>query len=117
SDTRFCLSGETDLARAIGTLNDLLYPHTSQMDRFVTLAAVLLDPLEHRVTVVNAGHPSPLLIRRNGTAPETITDKERIGLPLGIIAGSTFDSSQFQLEPGDSVLVFSDGITDAMDKQ
>ena len=117
SDTRFCLSGEADPARAIGALNDLLYPHTSHMDRFVTLAAVLLDPIAHNITVVNAGHPSPLLIRRNATAPEDVTTRERTGLPLGIYEGSTFEASQVQLEPGDNVLLFSDGITDAMDKQ
>jgi len=117
SDTRFCLSGDADPARAIGALNDLLYPHTSHMDRFVTLAAVLLDPIAHNITVVNAGHPSPLLIRRSATAPEDVTNRERTGLPLGIYEGSTFEASQVQLEPGDSVLLFSDGITDAMDKQ
>src|SRR5205807_111494 len=83
SDTRFCLSGETDPAKAVGMLNDLLYPHTSQMDRFVTLAAVVLDAASHKVTMVNAGHPSPLLIRRNATAPENATTREATGLPLG----------------------------------
>ena len=98
-------------------LNDLLYPHTSQMDRFVTLAAVVLDAASHKVTVVNAGHPSPLLIRRNATAPENATTREATGLPLGIQEGSSFESRQLQLEPGDSILMYSDGITDAMDKQ
>jgi len=111
------VAGKTDPARAVGMLNDLLYPHTSQMDRFVTLAAVVLDAASHKVTVVNAGHPSPLLIRRKATAPENATTREATGLPLGIQEGSSFESRQLQLEPGDSILMYSDGITDAMDKQ
>ena len=117
SDTRFCLMGEPDPSRAIAMLNDLLFPHTSQMDRFVTLAAAVLDAATHRVTLVNAGHPAPLLIRRNAAQPEEATTKEAISLPLGVVEGSPFPSQQAQLEPGDCLLLFSDGITDAMDKQ
>src|SRR6266700_2709654 len=69
SDARFALLKESEPARAISVLNDLLYPNTSQMDRFVTLAAALLDPATHQVTLVNAGHPSPLLIRRDKKEP------------------------------------------------
>jgi serine phosphatase RsbU (regulator of sigma subunit) len=117
SETRFCLSGETDPAKAVGLLNDALYPYTSQMDKFVTLAAVVLDAATHTVTVVNAGHPSPLLIRRNASTPEETSKRDLMGLPLGILEGSAYESSQLQLEPGDCILMFSDGVTEAMDKE
>jgi phosphoserine phosphatase RsbU/P len=117
SDTRFCLSGDMEPGKAIGLLNDLLYPHTSQMDRFVTLAAVILDSATHVATFVNAGHPSPLLIRKNAAAPVETTSRDVIGLPLGIIEGSVFESCQLQLDPGDCIVMFSDGVTEAMDKQ
>jgi len=45
------------------------------------------------------------------------TNRDVIGLPLGIIEGSTFASCQLELEPGDCILMFSDGVTEAMDKQ
>src|SRR5436190_2740181 len=61
SDARFCLLTEAELHHAIAKLNDLLYQFTSEMDRFVTLAAAVLDSERHTVTLLSAGHPSPLL--------------------------------------------------------
>ena len=61
SDARFCLLSQANLAAAITVLNDLLYQHTSQMDRFVTLGGAVLDPATHEVTLVSAGHLSPLM--------------------------------------------------------
>ena len=63
SEARFCLLSRSDPAEAITVLNDLLCQHTSQMDRFVTLAAAVLDPAAHSLTLVNAGHPLPLICR------------------------------------------------------
>ncbi len=118
SDARFCALSEPDpFAKAISALNDLLYQHTSQMDRFVTLATALLDYHAHEVTVVNAGHPAPLLIRRGAARPEQASSKEVIGLPLGVLEGYRYQSYQVPLRPGDAMVMFSDGVTEAMDKQ
>jgi serine phosphatase RsbU (regulator of sigma subunit)/pSer/pThr/pTyr-binding forkhead associated (FHA) protein len=116
SDARFSLLSEPNLAAAITVLNDLLYQHTSQMDRFVTLAASLLDPATHRVTLVNAGHPAPLVYRRSSEQLEKADTQDVIGLPLGVSEGVAYRSNEFQLAPGDFVLVFSDGVTEAMDQ-
>jgi serine phosphatase RsbU (regulator of sigma subunit)/pSer/pThr/pTyr-binding forkhead associated (FHA) protein len=115
SDARFSLLTEPDLGRATAKLNDLLYEFTNPMDRFVTMAGVILDPAEHTLTLVNAGHLSPL-IHRKGTS--TLTDampKDKAGVPLGIMEGFTFDTCQAALQPGDSLLMFSDGVLDALD--
>jgi phosphoserine phosphatase RsbU/P len=117
SDARFALLSETDPGRAISVLNDLLYQNTSQMDRFVTLAAAVLDPATHELTLVNAGHPRPLLIRQGTGAAEETDGKDMIGLPLGVAAENAYGSYRITLEPGDCLLLFSDGVTDAMDKQ
>jgi serine phosphatase RsbU (regulator of sigma subunit) len=116
SDARFCLLTETDGGKAVSTLNDLLYPNTSQMDRFVTLAAALVDPSDHSVTFVNAGHPSPLIYRHATGKLEDATQRDVISLPLGVTDGIEYGSRKLQLEPGDAVLMFSDGVTEAMDK-
>ena len=68
SDARFCFLAEPNPGQAVGKLNDLLYEFTSPMDRFVTLAAIVLDPARHVVTLVSAGHPSPQLWRKGNTA-------------------------------------------------
>jgi serine phosphatase RsbU (regulator of sigma subunit) len=117
SDARFCLLTETDPAKAITTLNELLYEHTSQMDRFVTLAAAWLDPATGALTFVNAGHLSPLVVRRGSGQHQEGTPKQVIGLPLGVTDSYPYEACQVRLEPGDSVLLFSDGVTEAMDRQ
>jgi serine phosphatase RsbU (regulator of sigma subunit) len=115
SDARFSLLTETDLGRAIGNLNDLLYEFTCQMDRFVTLAAAVLEPAGQTVTLVNAGHLSPLLYRHATGAFEEAVPKELAGVPLGVLEGYPYQSHQVSLGPGDSLLLFTDGVTDALD--
>jgi serine phosphatase RsbU (regulator of sigma subunit)/pSer/pThr/pTyr-binding forkhead associated (FHA) protein len=114
SDTRFCLLTEDDPAKAVGKLNNLLYEFTSQMDRFVTFLAALIDPATHIVTVVNAGHLSPLLYRNSG-ALESPIGKQETGVPLGIDDDVTFQACWIPLKPGDSLILFTDGIPDALD--
>jgi serine phosphatase RsbU (regulator of sigma subunit) len=117
SDARFALVSETEPGKAITILNDLMYQNTSQMDRFVTLGAAILDPQLHTLTFVNAGHLAPLLVRASTGKYEEAIPKTLIGLPLGVVEGVDYDSHQITLDPGDCVLFFSDGVTEAMDKQ
>ena len=114
SDVRFSLLTEPDLGRAVSKLNDLLYEFTCQMDRFVTLTAAVVDPLTHVVTLVNAGHFSPLLFRQTAAALSDAVPKKTAGVPLGIMEGYQFDSCQVTLEPGDSLILFSDGLHDML---
>jgi len=115
SDTRFCFLAEPDPAQALAKLNDQLYPFTSAMDRFVTLVVAVLDPSRHSVTLVSAGHPSPILTRRGASAMQDALPKNIAGLPLGMVEGCPYDSFQLQLQPSDNLLLFSDGVPDALD--
>jgi serine phosphatase RsbU (regulator of sigma subunit)/pSer/pThr/pTyr-binding forkhead associated (FHA) protein len=115
SDMRFSLLTENDPACAIGKLNNLLYEFTSKADRFVTLAAAVLNPVNHLVTLVNAGHLSPVLYRPATSSLEDVVPRATAGVPLGIMDGYDFESCQIQLRPGESLLLFTDGITEAMD--
>ncbi len=117
SDAHFSIESPADPGGAISVLNDLLYQYTSQMDSFVTFAAALLDTQKHTVTFVNAGHPSPLLLLHKSGALERVTNRECTGLPLGVIEGGSYTSREVQLEPGDAIIIYSDGVTEAMDKQ
>ncbi|MCI0464951.1 MAG: SpoIIE family protein phosphatase, partial [Gemmataceae bacterium] len=63
ADARSCMLTEADPAVAITKLNAVLH-EAGQTDRFVTLVAVVLDAREHTATLVNAGHPSPLIYRQ-----------------------------------------------------
>jgi phosphoserine phosphatase RsbU/P len=84
------------------------------MDRFVTLAANVLDPARHTVTVLNAGHMTPLMFRRQAWTLDEAISNERCGLPLGIVEGSKFDSVKVELQPGDCVIMYTDGVSDAL---
>jgi len=102
-----------DLAEAVECLNDILL-HAGTMDRFVTLAAVVLDPSRNTVTVLNAGHMTPLIFRRQQWTLEEAIPNERCGLPLGIVEGSKFETAKVELQPGDSVIMYTDGVSDAL---
>ncbi len=114
SDARTCMLTEPGPAEAITKLNTLLH-QSAHTDRFVTLVAALLDPRQHAVTLVNAGHLAPLIYRRSAARCEVGIPADITGLPIGVGDGERYASYQVRLEPGDSVLLFSDGVTDAMD--
>ena len=83
-------------------------------DRFVTLAVMVLDPVAHDVTVVNAGHMAPKLYRAaTGELVDSIT-LDASGVPIGAESGWAFEQVTFTMEVGDSVALFTDGVTDAM---
>jgi hypothetical protein len=60
---------------------------------------------------INAGHPSPFLIRR-GVAEEPFTEGS---YPVGLVQEAEYVTARVKLEPGDTLILFSDGVTEAMD--
>jgi serine phosphatase RsbU (regulator of sigma subunit) len=114
ANAKFCMLTEPDPATAIAKLNSLMI-HSGIADRFVTLVAAVLDPGSHTVTLVNAGHPSPLIYRRATCTVEEAISTEATGYPIGILDGFEYDSCQVSLEAGDCLLAFTDGVTEAMD--
>lgn len=114
SDIRFSMLAEADPCRAIAKLNDLLYEFTSPMDRFVTLAALILDPETHSVTMLSGGHGSPLLWQPAKNELSEPMPDDAGGPPLGMINGLDFECAQITLAPGETLVLFSDGVTESM---
>ncbi len=113
SEVRYCLLTENERNKAVQLLNDQMI-RGGLGDRFVTLAATVLDPKNHTLTVVNAGHMSP---RKYCAASGEISDvisNDATGLPLGVMPEFEYELVNFTLEPGDIVTIFTDGVTDAM---
>jgi serine phosphatase RsbU (regulator of sigma subunit) len=81
-------------------------------DRFATLSAVLIDPRAHKMTAVSAGQMPPVL-RRGSGKPWAFPD-ECVGLPLGVLPNAVYKSIEAKLYPGDTLLIVSDGVLDAM---
>ncbi|MFN4259890.1 MAG: SpoIIE family protein phosphatase [Gemmataceae bacterium] len=112
AEGRFCMLTEADPAAAVSRLNDLLL-QAGLLDRFVTLATALIDPATHRVTFINAGHMIPLVYRHDQQVLEEAMSNEAGGLPLGVMEGYEYNAAMVQLAPGDSIILYTDGVTDA----
>jgi phosphoserine phosphatase RsbU/P len=80
--------------------------------RFVTFVLLMLNPETHELTIANAGHLSPILCSAQGKAA-SIGRKES-GMPLGIRAKQQYGELKLQVEPGTTLTVYTDGITEAM---
>ena len=60
---------------------------------------------------INAGHPSPMLIRQD-TVEEAFTEGS---YPVGLVPDAVYTAACLKLQPGDTLVLFSDGVTEAMD--
>lgn len=98
------------MERVAYRLNEFLH-QSVEAGRFVTAFLGVLDTTSGRFAYVNAGHNPPLLRRASGRV-DTLTEG---GLILGILPGSTYDSAETVLEPGDLMLLFTDGVTEGAD--
>jgi serine phosphatase RsbU (regulator of sigma subunit) len=113
AQARACLEAEADLPTAVARLNALVL-RAAVPDSFVTLAVVVLDPAAHTAAVVSAGHPSPLLRRADG-AVEDVVPVGSSGMMLGIADGQSYECGGFSLGPGEAVVLYSDGVPEALD--
>jgi serine phosphatase RsbU (regulator of sigma subunit)/pSer/pThr/pTyr-binding forkhead associated (FHA) protein len=109
-DTRYCILTEDAPAPAADALNCLLCDAGID-EKFITLSLSILDPATGSLTLSSAGHP-PVLIRRVEGHIDRIGE-ETSGFPLGILPDSVYQQEEVTLRPGDIVVVYSDGVTDA----
>jgi sigma-B regulation protein RsbU (phosphoserine phosphatase) len=79
---------------------------------FVTLVYAYLDPPSGELTYVNAGHNPPLYYRAGG---DRLSYLSNTGIPLGVEEISVYTQRTILLEPGDFVLFYTDGVTEAID--
>jgi len=110
AEVRHCLLSHEQPADALLRLNQV-FCHDRWEGKFVTMVAAVLDPCTHEVCLVNAGHMAPLLRRASGKIEEV--GESQAGLPLGIDSDSTYGQASLQLEPGESLIMYTDGGLDA----
>lgn len=80
-------------------------------DAFVTGVIMLLDPQSHEISIANAGHDSPLIKSASGQVQRF--GESTSGFPISVIDDWEYEESFARLQPGDTVIVFSDGFIDA----
>jgi len=83
----------------------------NESSMFVTTFYGQYDPATGRLVYANAGHPPPLVLRRHG-APEWVATTD--GTALGVVPGLTYSEGTIDLAPGDTLLVFTDGVTESI---
>jgi sigma-B regulation protein RsbU (phosphoserine phosphatase) len=101
-----------NLAAAVGNINRLVY-EASSSNRYATFFYGQYSPADGRFDYVNAGHNSPLLFRRNGN-DHTIARLEPGGTVVGLLEDAQYLQGSVQMRPGDILVAFTDGISEAM---
>ncbi len=83
--------------------------HHLEGSHFLTCFYAVLDPATGEITYCNAGQPPPYLLQ-NGKAPQPLA---RTGPPLGVFEKGSWESRKLVLNQGESLLLYTDGVTDA----
>jgi serine phosphatase RsbU (regulator of sigma subunit) len=97
-------------AQVLEHINDLLYESTAP-EKFATFFYGRLDTERHELVYANAGHNYPILVRAGGS----VCDLADGGLVLGIIPGARYNDGRVALGPGDTLFLYTDGVTEASD--
>jgi sigma-B regulation protein RsbU (phosphoserine phosphatase) len=100
-------------AQILGHLNRVMYADLENSHRFVTLFYSEYNPHTGILSYSNAAHHPPLLWRANSNGTSSLTLLDTDGALIGLEADSIYRDAQIQLLPGDVVLFYTDGLTDA----
>ncbi|MEE8331205.1 MAG: SpoIIE family protein phosphatase [Acidimicrobiia bacterium] len=101
-------SGTREPGRVLERVNDLLVPDTPE-SMFVTCLYAVVDPVSGVLSYANAGHNLPLIWS------DEIREVKATGMPLGLMPGMKYEEVEVVIQPGESLLLYSDGLTEAHD--
>ncbi|WP_327583555.1 SpoIIE family protein phosphatase [Nonomuraea sp. NBC_00507] len=104
------LIGEAPLLNAVMGTNDYLTRNHLRQGYFATLFFGVLDPVTGNVVYVNGGHNPPVLLRADGGDPVVL---DPTGPAVGVVRDSPFALGYAQLNPGDQLFIYTDGVTEA----
>ncbi len=102
------VAAKTPLGGLVTAVNVYLANNTPA-NRFITLFVAELDPATGRLTYINAGHNPPLIGRSDGSL-ELVQSG---GLPLGLMDFAEYETGHAQLNSGDVLFIYSDGVSEA----
>jgi serine phosphatase RsbU (regulator of sigma subunit) len=114
AELRYQLMTAKQAGEAITRLNRSL-AETIGESRFITLVAIMLDPASGNMTLVNAGHPPPILFQPGGQSVEI--GMQESGFPLGVADDTVYEECSVRLPLGGLVMVYTDGIKEAMNAE
>ncbi|MFN6964833.1 MAG: SpoIIE family protein phosphatase [Pyrinomonadaceae bacterium] len=102
------VAAKSRLDEAVAAVNKYLAENTPS-NRFVTLFTAELDPRSALLQYINAGHNPPLVVRADGRVEQLSSG----GFPLGILPYAEFEMGRLELGAGDTLIVYSDGVSEA----
>jgi serine phosphatase RsbU (regulator of sigma subunit) len=100
------------ISEVMGEINQYIFEN-SPPNKFLTLFYAELDPETGTLAYSNGGHNPPMMVRQNG-------DVERLetgGLPIGMMQGVAYEQAIVTFEPGDVLVIYSDGITESVNER
>jgi serine phosphatase RsbU (regulator of sigma subunit)/pSer/pThr/pTyr-binding forkhead associated (FHA) protein len=100
-----------EAGEAVGRINNHMCANAVE-GRFVTFVLVILDTQTHEMSLSIAGHMSPIIRHANGSLEEF--PEESVGLPLGVASGMPYDVITYKIQPGETIVIYTDGVSEAM---
>lgn len=104
---------ETDPAVILKRVNDILSRNNENL-QFITAFLCILDVRSGELKYANAGHEMPFLKKENGSYEPMQADS---GIALGIMEGFIYECYEAHLDPGDTIFLFTDGVSDCTNKE
>ncbi|MEM7457064.1 MAG: SpoIIE family protein phosphatase [Planctomycetota bacterium] len=111
AESRFALAKTNDAVEAVTAMNNKL--SGMNLDRFVTLVLTVFDLETNEVSIVNAGHMPPILRHASNGESEMVCVNES-GLPLGVMSDFDYEQIKIQLDAGDVMVMYTDGVNESM---
>ena len=102
-------SEEVSPSTLVGKLNEVISNNIAP-DKFITFCYCMIDTTDNRLTYASAGHCPPILFHKSG---EAVPLREG-GTPLGIFPDRKYEDGGLQLDSGDRLVLYTDGLTEAM---
>ncbi len=100
-----------DVGEAAARINEHMCSHAIE-GRFVTFTLAIIDLTTDEMSLIIAGHMSPMIRLTDGTIEEF--SEESINLPVGVMEGLTYEVLKRTLKPGETVVIYTDGVSEAM---
>lgn len=94
-----------------------LFCHNINFTTFVTVFLGAFEPGTHYLTYGNAGHNPPLLLRKQARGRHGLCWLSPTGAAIGLVEGAQFTEERVRLEPGDVLLLYTDGVTETLNQQ